>query len=1107
MLLHLEQAVRRCRFRTFVQLTRQELTAIAIKAQSLWDRLDSGLDQELSDDPQVAHKAEARLVRWRNLIAGGDEALFQKRLAYDGLDLDVVRALMTENGRIPSSNDLPTWTRIIEEILTRTVEFSRLELVANAASPHSFLNEDVPIPFEEIFLPCILVARDRLVVACGDTYSLLTDIAHAAFERLLLQRLSAISSRILEVEFSTFIACLQFEGLSYKDVKANARSRKQYLKFIQTLYAGDLAPLFQQYCVWARMLAVRIDQWVHLTAEFLARLQADMSDIQELFYGGKTLGRVESANPGLSDSHAHGRTVVAITFESGLRLVYKPKDMGLEEAYFRFVDWLNEHGSPLPFGVLQILNRNLYGWVEYAEDRAMDSQAAAKRYFQRSGMLLCLMYIFDGTDFHSENVIARGEYPVPIDLETFFHHRVLYSKEVREFTSASREVLSNSVLRSHFLPNLYKMSGHVLDVSGLGAGPGQEEPMRLLKWRNINTDAMVFNYARVIPNPAKNSPRIGNSYLSPQDYVEDIVDGFGRMYRMVMEIRESLLSEGDLLFRLFQNRARFVFRGTSAYASLQSHAIHPDYQREGVDLSLRLDILSRSFLTMQTKSPLWPLIREEHKFLFEMDVPKFMAQGTSDSLTLDSGEVVQHCFSATACEQVKEKIRGLDEKDLVRQVGLITSALEIRTSSGTRLSTIDKSDHRDPDEVTLINKEEMVQAALTLAEKLRATADYSNEGEPSWVTLKIVSNTEQFMLDATDFSLYDGCSGIALFLSALESRVPNSGFRKMGYATVALMRRWLKTARPHEIARFGIGGYTGLGSVAYALVNMGELLDDNELLIEGNNAAHLIQENAIDADRNFDVLSGSAGAILGLLACHQRSREKGVLDRAIYCGRHLLNSRMNTKSGFRVWNTVGDTPLLGFAHGAAGIAYALMRLYQASEMTEFLAAAKEAIAYETDAFIERENDWPDLRGSKEVASTDVHRFMCGWCNGAAGIGLARIGALGIFDSQSIRNDIQTALQIIERTPLQTRDHLCCGNAGLAEILLTAGLKLGKPYWIQEALKLTSRVATRAKRKGAFQPGLFQNTFIPGLFQGAAGVGYHLLRLSDPQQRSSVLLLD
>lgn len=781
--------------------------------------------------------------------------------------------------------------------------------------------------------------------------------------------------------------------------------------------------------------------------------------------------------------------------------------MGLEEAYFQLVDWLNEHGSPLSFGILQILKRNAYGWVEFAEDRAMHRQADAKRYFQRSGMLLCLMYIFDGTDFHSENVIASGEYPVPIDLETFFHHRVLYSKEVREFTSASREVLSNSVLRSQFLPNLYKMSGHVLDVSGLGAGPGQAEPMRLLKWRNINTDAMIFNYERVMPNPSKNAPRIGNNYLSSLDYTEDIVDGFGRMYRMVVEIRESLLREEDMLFRLFQNRARFVFRGTNAYTTLLSHAIHPDYQCEGVDLSLRLDILSRSFLTLQAKSALWPLIREEHKFLFEMDVPKFMAQGTSDSLILDSGTVVPHCFSTTACEQVKTKIRGLDEKDLARQIALITSVLEICTPSGKRLTTTDNSDHRDPDEVTLINKEEMIQAALTLAEKLRATADYSVEGEPSWITLKIVSNTEQFMLDATDFSLYDGCSGIALFFAALESTVPNSGFRKMAYATVALMRRWLRTAGPHEIARFGIGGYTGLGSVAYALVHMGELLDDNELLKEGNNAAHLIQEKAIDADRNFDVLSGSAGAILGLLACHKRNGDQGLLDRAIYCGRHLLNSRANSESGFRVWNTVGDTFLLGFAHGAAGIAYALMRLYQASEKAEFLAAAKEAIAYETDAFIEKENDWPDLRGSKGEASTDVHRFMCGWCNGAAGIGLARIGGLGIFDCQSIRNDIKTALQIIQRTPLQTRDHLCCGNVSLAETLLTAGRKLGEPYWIQEALKLTSRIATRAKRKGVFKPGLFQNTFMPGLFQGIAGVGYHLLRLSNPQQGCSLLLLD
>ena len=40
-------------------------------------------------------------------------------------------------------------------------------------------------------------------------------------------------------------------------------------------------------------------------------------------------------------------------------------------------------------------------------------------FYIRFGEILALSYILNATDLHMENLIAYGEYPVIIDLETF----------------------------------------------------------------------------------------------------------------------------------------------------------------------------------------------------------------------------------------------------------------------------------------------------------------------------------------------------------------------------------------------------------------------------------------------------------------------------------------------------------------------------------------------------------------------------------------------------------------------------------------------------------------------------------------------------------------
>ena len=199
--------------------------------------------------------------------------------------------------------------------------------------------------------------------------------------------------------------------------------------------------------------------------------------------------------------------------------------------------------------------------------------------------------------------------------------------------------------------------------------------------------------------------------------------------------------------------------------------------------------------------------------------------------------------------------------------------------------------------------------------------------------------------------------------------------------------------------------------------------------------------------------------------------------------------------------------MTGFSHGAAGIAYALLRLFDISRESSYLDAACEAIAFERTKFSHKAQNWFDLRVKAD--GEEEPPCMTSWCHGAPGIGLARIAGLSVLDDEHIRREIEIALHTTQRFGLQDVDHLCCGNLGRVDFLLVASRDLSRPELREAAERRAAWVVQRASDASAYQ--LFHNFpagyFNPGLFQGTAGIGYELLRLAHAQCIPSVLLLE
>jgi lantibiotic modifying enzyme len=189
------------------------------------------------------------------------------------------------------------------------------------------------------------------------------------------------------------------------------------------------------------------------------------------------------------------------------------------------------------------------------------------------------------------------------------------------------------------------------------------------------------------------------------------------------------------------------------------------------------------------------------------------------------------------------------------------------------------------------------------------------------------------------------------------------------------------------------------------------------------------------------------------------------------------------------------------------MAWSLLELTTLTGEQRFRSAALDAIAYERSLFSPAAGNWPDLRElatSGRPASDGEDVFMTAWCHGAPGIGLARLSSLHHLDDPAIRTEIDRAVQTTLTSGLGGNHSLCHGDLGNLELLLQASETLGCPE-PRQLDRMAAMVLDSVSQLGWLcgNPGRVES---PGLMTGIAGIGYGLLRLTEPARVPSVLVL-
>lgn len=1069
------------------------------------------------------------LARWRNqspFDREDGEIWWRRRLEAEGLSEEELRLLARSPESLADSpaaaslgSDGGDWVDAVERSLAapspEPVPWPRA-----AEPPHR--PDSGPFALLRIVEPLVADARRRFADGIEALASDLPEPPPFEPRRALELLFEGLPPRLTVLLGRTLVMELQVARLEERLVGDTPEER--FASFVREQSRPDaLRELLARYPVLARRLVAVLDAWVETSLEFLRHLAEDASLLSRSFADAgsdkRVLGMLTEARIGAGDRHRAGRTVIRVRFETPdggeLRLVYKPRSLAVEARFQELLKWLGDRGLSTPFRTLEVLEHGDHGWVELVETRPCGSKAEVERFFHRQGAYLALLDLLQATDFHHENLVAVGEHPVLVDLEALFHPWV-ESREIRRPDRSFGHPLRDTVLRVGLLPQRVwgDRDRAGVDLSGLGAAEGQVLPKAGLQIEHGDTDRMRFSPGQAKLPPPASRARLDGSDVELVEHAGALEAGFRETLDLCRRHRDALTAPGGPLEAFRDAEVRVVFRPTRGYALLLLEATHPHVQGDGLELDRLLD---RLWSGVPDRPFLEALIPCERRDLWRGDVPRFTTRPGSRDLVASDGETLEGFFGEPALERVKLRLETrLTEEEIRRQSWILEGSLQ-----AVRLERreLERPSYHFREAARPPTREALLATSRKAATRLAELALTGSE-EAHWLAVQATAADTWSLAPATP-DLYLGLPGIALFLGFLGVLDPERRHRDrwtgLARKTLETQRRQIDEA-PESVP--GIGGYNGWGGVVYGLVRLAGVWEHADLLDQAEEIAERHVAPAVPEDEHLDLMAGSAGCLSVLLALARARPRSVALDLARGCGERLLEMAVPQRSGIG-WpmRLAGSRALAGLSHGAAGFALALLRLATATGETRFRDAALEALAYERSLYSPEHRNWPDLRQGAEppidlpgsspgVTEEQLHgegRFMCAWCHGAAGVGLARVAGLPHLDTAQVREEIAAAVGTTLESGFGRNHSLCHGDLGNLLFLQQAARALDDRELEGRVGRCAGGVLAGIEEHG-FLPGLARGTEPPGLMVGLAGMGWALLRLAEPQRVPDVLTL-
>ncbi|MDT2236219.1 type 2 lanthipeptide synthetase LanM family protein [Paenibacillus larvae] len=889
------------------------------------------------------------------------------------------------------------------------------------------------------------------------------------------------------MQFSQYSLILELNVAKLLNQLEGNDSKERFHSFVRTLSNKEmLLSFYSEYIVLARLLSIRTLYTVNNLKEAMNRFRDDMPELRSHF-PFVNQAQLQKITLGIGDRHKKGNSVMCFHFTGGNSLIYKPKNLEVSVKFQEISAFIAELGLKSRFKFHHILPKGEYGWEELVEYKTCHNRKEVERYFYRYGALVGIAYLLRGIDFHYENVIAQGEHPQLIDLETIFHNRpgLLHDDH---FDVALKVAFTETVMGSNLLPvHLFGTEQHKgLELSGLG-GNEQETPFDVKQMEHINTDEMRVIRKKVMINGKSNRVTLQNQEIQLSDYEHHILQGFSDVCYLVCRSKPLIRQKIKDTFE--HTPIRIIVRSTQKYSNLLMEANHPDYTRHQLEREMFID----SVWGYPIRSS--EILRSEREDLLEGDIPLFTTFTDSLHLWDSRGRRILHVFKESSMDLVLSRLERLTPEEIRYQVSLMKSSLYTVHSDGEGtvpkytevISNKDKGVYDG-------KKEKWLEAAEHIGELLQSRAVIGQD-EASWLTL--VTGKNGWGIQEIPKNLYDGLAGVALFFAYLSNITGRSDYKEL---SIKSMNRALKINTNEKILP---SGFWGTASLLYPVFQIQSIIEPvKEWNMEAEKIADLLK-NLETPDDSYDFLGGSAGLAVLLVQAYSVTKDDRFLELAMKYGDHLC-VHADRVEGIYTWKSKwNDVPLGGLAHGVIGIGYALGQLYHVTEESHFKEAALGALNYQNSLYDVLGKRWIDNRKHKNNQYCDSH-----WCNGVTGIGMAQLALWnewGIGHPQ-MSHEVAQAAEFVFQDGSYSSYCLCHGLMGDAEFLYTAGKQLNEQKWTEQAFNYADFVSDQVLLGQGQVCGTPRHIETPGLFLGLSGIGYQLLRLAEPDIVPCVLQL-
>ncbi|MFD7615000.1 class IV lanthionine synthetase LanL [Streptomyces sp. NPDC059828] len=318
-----------------------------------------------------------------------------------------------------------------------------------------------------------------------------------------------------------------------------------------------------------------------------------------------------------------------------------------------------------------------------------------------------------------------------------------------------------------------------------------------------------------------------------------------------------------------------------------------------------------------------------------------------------------------------------------------------------------------------------------------------------------------FGSDTDPCNVQHGSAGVLSVLTLADRLLG----REELHSAVAHAARWTDRRR-NTAPRLLPGLYFGRSGTAWALFDAARHLCDPEL------EQHSV-ELALGIPvvwPNPDVCHGVAGALIAQLHLWRGTGRPEFLHRVRTAADTLLAAAVR-ESGQVYWPVPAGTDSLlagithlGFAHGVAGVGYALLATAQATGEEKYLEAAVAAGAT-LAATAERAPWGASWRTDRADAPGAGLRFH--WCSGSSGVGTFLLRLWRATGDTGCLTLAEEAAAAVRQVKWASGTSACHGLAGNGEFLLDLADAIGGPYhgWAEElAAAMVLRHAVHEERQ-------------------------------------------